>query len=38
MAIIFFILMTLMCDLGVKQQGEISCLSLQGCKGLKHTL
>ena len=28
----------LMCDLGVEQQGEIGCLSLQGCKGLKHTL
>ena len=33
--IIFFILVTLICDSGVIQQGEIRCLSLLGCNGLK---
>ena len=34
LVIIFFILVTLMCDSGVIQQGQIRSLSLLGCKGL----
>ena len=33
LVIIFYILVTSMCDSVVIQQGEIRCLSLLGCKG-----
>ena len=35
LVVISFILVTLMSDSGLIQQGEIRCLSLLGCKGLR---